>query len=69
MEATPKTLVDLGLFNRSNKLSTFEKEFQDAMEFEFHDVNEEYEEATRMNKITEMAYIASTKHLSLADDT
>ena len=38
------------------------------MELEFHDVNEEYEEAKRVNKITEMAYIASTKQMSFASD-
>lgn len=33
-----------------------------AVELEFHDINEDYEAARRENKITEMAYIASNKH-------
>ena len=58
---TPKTLVDLGLFHKTGNMSSFDKELDRGMELEFHDVNEEYEEAKRVNKITEMAYIASTK--------
>ena len=67
-EVTPKTLIDMGLFRKStNKVSgrpnkNVEHLVLDSLEF--HDVNEEYEEAKRMNLVTEMKVIASSKNMS-----
>ena len=67
---TPKTLVELGLFHKTNKYSQgVDIEYQGvSAEFEFHDINEDYEEIKRENKITELAYIASSKHFSFSHD-
>lgn len=67
-EMTPKTLVDFGLFHKTNKYSDgVEIKYEDvSAEFEFHDINEDYEEIKRENKITELAYIASSKHFSFS---
>ena len=55
----------MGLFRKTNKLSRLDMHSDRALSsFEFYDVNEEYEEAKRVNHVTEMKVIASTKHMS-----
>ena len=58
---TPKTLADMGLFKRttSKKVPGFDKSAEKLVleSLEFHDVNEEYEEAKRVNLVTELKVI------------
>ena len=64
-EVTPKTLADLGFFQKTNNLSGREKKSDRLLEsLEFHDVNEEYEEDQRVNQVTELKVIASSKNIS-----
>ena len=64
-EVTPKTLAEMGLFHKTNKRLEQERQTDRLLSsLEFHDVNEEYEEAKRVNHITEMKVIASSKHMS-----
>ena len=67
-EVTPKTLIEMGLFNKSKVPDRMGKnvnvDHQLALEsLEFHDVNDEYEEAQKMNLVTEMR-VASSKNKS-----
>ena len=65
---TPKTLADMGLFRKTTKKSAtgLEKSAERLVleSLEFHDVNEEYEEAKRVNLVTELKVIQSSKHMS-----
>ena len=63
-EVTPKTLIEMGLFNKSKVSNRGKNVDQLVLEsLEFHDVNDEYEEARKMNLVTEMR-IASSKNKS-----
>ena len=66
---TPQTLKDLGLQGlRSNAItpkgSKGKQKSVSDYNFEFQDVNEDYEGLSKINKLTELRYIAS----SLQDD-
>ena len=67
-EATPKSLVNLGFYQsrQNNAKQSRRREpsggsLPEDYHLEFHDVNEGYEEARRLNRATEMKVIASSK--------
>ena len=70
-EDTPKSLAELGLFQKTNKLDklTSVEKADLVRQLEFHDVNEDYEEHRLQNKTIEMRLLSSKNRTNESMDS